>query len=177
MKTESVGYKYNTISYQGHVSDDDKRHIGTAEVAATTGTVAAAGSRPGLLKTFRQFGFDTKKLEQATSISREMKGAGKYAEQTVREAKGLWAGLSRNTKRFSEAIIKWGQNVKTNKFIKPLLQSCVYKKAAWGIGGAAALFVFVSGVGNMTKQVLNIASDKTDRFVQIACGTDLETEA
>ena len=177
MRTEKIGYNHNTISYNGYERDDDKKRITTAEVAATTGTAAAAGSatKPGVWKTFKQFGFDTKKLEQVTSLNSELKGAQQFAGQTASEARGLFAGISKNTKKFAEAIIKWGQNVKANRFIKPVLESGIYKKAAWGLGGIVALFVFVSGIGNMTKKVINTASDKTDRFVQIACGENLNT--
>ena len=177
MKAEKIGY--NTISYKGRERDDDKKHITTAEVAATTGTAAAAGSatKPGVWRSFKQFGFDTKKLEQVTSLNTELKGAQKFAGQTASEAKGLFAGISKNTKKFADAIIKWGQNVKANKFIKYILESGVYKKTAWGLGGILALFVFVSGIGNMIKKVINTASDKTDRLVQIACGENLNTAA
>ena len=174
MRTESIVYNSNSTSYQGRYNDDDKKCITTAGVATTTGTAAAAGSaKPGLWKTFKQFGFDTKRLEQVTAVNSELKNAQRFAGQTVGEARGLFAGISKNTKKFAEAIINWGKTVKANRFIKPVLESGIYKKAAWGLGGIVALFVFVSGIGNMTKKVINTASDKTDRFVKIACGEDL----
>ena len=165
--------QYNYIAYQGRNDDDDKRRVTAAEVSTATGTAAAATTtvRGGALKTFKQFGFDTNKLK---GISAETASTIKLAENTANEAKGLWAGLAKNSKRFTEAIIEWGQNVKANKFIKPILESGAYKKTAGFVGGVTALFVFISGVGHMTKKVVNRVSDKSDKFIRLASGEDAQ---
>lgn len=172
MRTMQVQYNNNYIAYQGNNADEDKRRVTAAEVSTATGTAAAATTvRGGALKTFKQFGFDTNKLK---GISAETTEAIKFAENTASEAKGLWAGLAKNSRRFTDAIIEWGQNVKANKFIKSILESGAYKKTAGFVGGVTALFVFISGVGHMTKKVVNGVSDKSDRFIRLASGEDAQ---
>ncbi len=167
MKLEAVNYN-NNIAYAGrNGKDDDQKKVTTSEVAAVTGTSAATAtaSRTGAWKTFKQFGFDTQKMR---NVSAETKEALQFAQKTGQEAKGLWAGLSKNAKRFTDAIIDWGHTVKANRFIKPILESGVYKRTAGLIGGAVAFFVFVTGVGNMTKKVVNGVQDRSDKFMRMA---------
>lgn len=169
MQVEAI--RQNNIAYQGQNKDDDKKHVTTADVAAVTGTSAATAtaSRTGAWKTFKQFGFDTEKMR---GISAETRDTIQFAKKTGQEAKGLWAGLSKNAKKFTDAIVEWGQNLKANKFIKPLFESPVFKKAAGAIGGATAFFVFVTGVCNMSKKVANGVQSRTDRFTKLAMAED-----
>ena len=170
MKTGTIRYN-NQISYQRRENDDDKRRVTPAEVSTATGTAAAASTatRGGAWKTLKQFGFDTDKL---TNVSAETRDTIKFAQKTTEEAKGLWAGIAKNSKRFTNAIIEWGQTVKANKFIKPILESGVYKKTAGVIGGATAIFVFVTGVGHMAKKVVNGVQEHSDKFIKLASASD-----
>ncbi len=165
MQVEAI--RQNNIAYQGQGRDDDKNRVTTADVAAVTGTSAATAtaSRTGAWKTFKQFGFETEKIK---GISAETRDTIQFAKRTGAEAKGLWAGLSKNAKRFTDAIVEWGQTVKANRFVKPLLESGVFKKAAGAIGGITAFFVFVTGVCNMSKKVANGVQSRTDRFTKLA---------
>lgn len=173
MNVDAVRYN-NHIAYTGQKGDDDKKHVTPSDVAAVTGTSAATATatRTGAWKTFKQFGFETEKMK---NISTETKQAIQFAKKTGAEAKGLWAGLSKNAKRFTDAIIDWGHAVKANRFIKPILESGVYKKAAGAIGGVTAFFVFVTGVCSMSKKVVNGVQQHTDRFMKMAIPEEVET--
>jgi len=175
MKTAAINYN-NQISYQRRENDDDKRRVTTAEVSTATGTAAAAStaSRGGAWKTLKQFGFDTDKLR---NISAETRDTLKFAQTTTEEAKGLWAGIAKNSKRFTNAIIEWGQTVKANRFIKPILESGVYKKTAGLLGGMTAIFVFITGVGHMTKKVVNGVQDRSDKFIKLATAAESQQAA
>lgn len=173
MRTSAITYN-NQISYRGR-DNDDKKRVTTSDVSTATGTAAAAtATRGGAWKTLKQFGFDTEKLK---NVSAETKEAIQFAENTTKEAKGLWAGLAKNSKRFTNAIIEWGQTVKANRFIKPILESGVYKKTAGVIGGATAVFVFISGVGHMTKKVIDGTQKHSDRFIKLATAEDTMSDA
>ena len=165
MQVEAI--RQNNIAYQGHGKDDDKNRVTTADVATVTGTSAATAtaSRTGAWKTFKQF-------EKIKGISAETRDTIHFAKRTGAEAKGLWAGLSKNARRFTDAIVEWGHTVKANRFIKPLLESGVFKKAAGAIGGITAFFVFVTGVCNMSKKVANGVQSRTDRFTKLAMAED-----
>ena len=167
MQVEAI--RQNNIAYQGQGKDDDKNRVTTADVATVTGTSAATAtaSRTGAWKTFKQF--ETEKIK---GISAETRDTIQFAKRTGAEAKGLWAGLSKNARRFTDAIVEWGHTVKANRFIKPLLESGVFKKAAGAIGGITAFFVFVTGVCNMSKKVANGVQSRTDRFTKLAMAED-----
>ncbi len=172
MNVDAVRYNTN-LNYTGQ-RDDDKKRVTTAEVATVTGTSAATAtaSRTGAWKTFRQFGFETDRMK---NISAETKEAIQFAKRTGTEAKGLWAGLSKNAKKFTDAIIDWGHTVKANRFIKPILESGVYKKTAGLIGGATAFFVFVTGVCSMSKKVMNGVQHHSDKFIKMASFDEQDT--
>ncbi|MBQ8459708.1 hypothetical protein IJ541_06365 [bacterium] len=73
------------------------------------------------------------------------------ANNTVREAEGLWGAFNRNVKMYAESIMKKFDSLKNTKFIGPLINSPITKKLSFLAGGVLAFFVLITGINKMIK--------------------------
>ena len=126
----------NKIAFTG--SPDDNRGGGTAANAAFVVGGAGAGA-----KAFRAF-------PSGAQVSRGITMANQATEAMVKpinQSKSLWNALKVNTKKLTSSIANWAKNSKMPKFMKAMFTG----KFGKAIGGLAAVFVFITGVGEVVR--------------------------
>ena len=123
-------------SPQQSYSSREKNKQKVDEAAVVTGGVGA-----GLTAT-RSAGF--KMFNSATKLNRTVNGIAEGAQamtEPVKQSKSLWNALKLNYRKLTSDIANWAKNSKMPSFLKPIFTG----KLASILGGAAAVFVFVTG--------------------------------
>lgn len=136
----------NTISFAGDSPKD--RKVGVTDAGLATG--GALGSYK-YLKRFKRFGFD--KVDDYIKLSNETAKAGTVAANTVKKTSSLFKNFTSNVSHYKELFINWSKATKIGKLIKPVIESKAYRGLAGIFGGLAAVFVFISGVGEMGQAI------------------------
>ena len=129
----------NKIYFTGAESRNDN----VVEAAAVTGGVGAgcAAARGG--KAFSAF-------KSSAKLRSAVTGAAEATEAMVKpinQSKSLWNAFKINAKNLRTSIANWAKNSKMPKFMKGLFTG----KLGKAIGGLAAVFVFITGVGEVVR--------------------------
>ena len=130
----------NKIAFTG--SPDDNCG-GNGAVRDTAFIVGGAGAAAGGAKAFRAF-------PSGAQVSRGITMANQATEVMVKpinQSKSLWNALKVNTKKLTSSIANWAKNSKMPKFMKAMFTG----KFGKAIGGLAAVFVFITGVGEVVR--------------------------
>ncbi len=117
----------------GKNHQDDNSHDG-AKVAAEVGAVgvtAHVGAGKGSM---------LQQMYQNVIKTRNQ------AARSEKVATGIWARLSKDTKRFSEFAMKKLKAFENTKIIGPIIKSPITKKVTGVFGGITAVFVLISGL-------------------------------
>ena len=61
----------------------------------------------------------------------------------------LWKKMGMNATKFKEAIIAFAKKTATGKLATKVVKSKAFGKVSGVLGGIGALFVFISGIGEM----------------------------
>jgi len=126
----------------------DNRHRDNVEDAAKVTGAAGAGAAATQRAGFRMFK-SSKNLN--TFVNNVAEGANAI-NKPIQQSNSLWNAFKLNYKNFKADIATWAKNSKmVPKFIKPLFTGSLGKF----IGGTAAVFVFITGVGEVIDTVAN----------------------
>ena len=140
----------NTLYFKGNTSaetkDKEKKKVSGSDVAVATGATGATGSAIASKGTFKSFSQTNKKIN--TTAHNVKKGVD-LATSTVHQAHGVFGKFVNNCKHFKQEILNFGQNITNSKIIKPIMKSKAGQGIASVAGGATALFVSISGIGEM----------------------------
>lgn len=129
----------NVIYFRAKTTDDkDKKKVSKEEAAV------AAGATGGGIKAFSDAS------RKVNTTTKNVKNGIELASETANKAKGIFGKFVQNCKHYRNSIIEFGQNVKNSNHLKPILTSSAYKGFAGFLGGATAVGVAISGVGEMT---------------------------
>lgn len=112
------------------------------------------GAAIGAFKGFKQFG----KVGDIVQISNETTKQIKQASQATGQVKKLWGRMFDNAKNYTDAIINWCKKSNTIKKLQPIFESKAFAKVSGILGGATALFVFISGIGEMGETFNKVAN-------------------
>lgn len=145
------------ISFTGDRGDrgvsQKNKKVGVTDAGLATG--GAIGSF-NYLKRFKRFGFN--KVDDFIKLSNESAKAGTVAASTVKKTSSLFKNFKSNVSHYKELFINWSKATKLGKMIKPVIESRAYKGLAGIFGGIAAVFVFISGVGEMGEAISRYAN-------------------
>ena len=119
--------------------------------AAVTGGVGAgaAATRGGAMKFF-------KSAENLNRVSNTAVKTSKALQTPVRQTNSLLNAFRVNYKNFTKQIGEWAEASKMPKFMKGIFKG----KLGGFIGGGAAVFVFITGIG----EVISTASNNLYRL-------------
>jgi len=134
----------NRISFTGN-EDNDRNHVRATEVGVAGG--ATIGGAKYSAEAFKRFKLANTK--DFIRLSGETTDAIRKAANTGKQVKSLWGRMFANAKNYKDAIINWAKTTKTAKFLMPVFESKAFAKVSGAIGGVTALFVFISGIGEM----------------------------
>ena len=140
----------NVIYFRGKTTDEtkdkEKRKVSGSDVAVATGATGATGSAIASKGTFKSFSQANKKIN--TTAHNVKKGVD-LASSTAKEAHSVFGKFVHNCKHFKEGILNFGQNITNSKIIKPIMKSKAGQGFATVAGGATAVLVSISGIGEM----------------------------
>lgn len=141
-----------TISFKGN--NDDKR-VSASEVGVATG--ATVGGAKYSVNAFKRFKLGN--TRDIVNLSNKTVQEIKEAANAGAQVKSLWGRIAVNAKKYKNAIIEFAQKSRLGKRLKPVFESKAFAKVSGAIGGLGALFVFISGIGEMGKTFGKLAED------------------
>jgi len=137
----------NLVSFTSYPDTSKKSKREHVEDAATvTGGVGAgaAATRGGAMKFFKS----AEKINRVSSIADQTSRA---LEAPVRQTNSLWNAMKLNYNKFTKQISRWAEASNMPKFMKGIFTG----KLGAIIGGGAAVFVFITGIGEVIRTASN----------------------
>lgn len=137
------------VTYSGRERTQERKDAEKKVVAgggAIAATTAAANTKAA------KSGFDM--FTSAGKVSKGMKAtteAAKTATEVTKKTKGLWSKVVGGTKWATDAIMNWGAKFKNIKFIKPIVESSIFRYSAKGLGYGFGAVTFISGMSDIVK--------------------------
>lgn len=153
-----ISFNSTNIAFTGkertkEQKDAEKKVVaGGGAVAATTTAARVKATKSGV-DMFAATGRASNSLNTVTNTAR---AANKVSKQT----KSLWTKVGENAKWAKNAILNWGKNFKNIKFIKPLVESRVFRGCAGFLGYGFGAVTLISGLSDIGK----VASDTAEKF-------------
>lgn len=141
----------NNISFKGS-QEDNGNYVRATEIGVGAG--AAVGGTKYTFGALKRF----KSSKDIVTLSNETTQAIKAAANTGSKVKSLWGKMLVNAKTYKNGIINWCKSTNTAKFLKPVFESKAFAKVSGAIGGATAVFVFISGIGEMVQNCNKLAN-------------------
>lgn len=134
------------ISFTGRY-DDDK--VTAGEIGVVGGaTVGGAKYGIGSLKKLKN-AKNLNSVDDLIKLSQKTTANVQKATNASKGVKALWTKMGANAREYTQAIMKWAKSTATGKLAKRIVSSKAFGKASAVVGGAGAMFVFVSGLGEM----------------------------
>ncbi len=136
------------IPYTGNSNTQNRSNRDRVEDAATvTGATGAgvAATRGNALKFFKT------SAENLNKVSGTAAQATKAVAEPVKQSRSLINAFRINYKNITEQIAKWAETSGMPNFMKPLFKGAL----GAAIGKGAAIFVFISGIGEVFHTLLN----------------------
>lgn len=130
----------NKIAFTGNPDDNRGGNDGVKEAAFVTGGVGMTAKGA---KAFRAFPSGAQVSNGITTVTK----ATDAMVKPINQSKSLWNALKVNTKKLTSSIANWAKNSKMPKFMKAMFTG----KFGKAIGGLAAVFVFITGVGEVVR--------------------------
>jgi len=128
---------------------------GGGAVAAAAGATRVKAARSG----FDMFA-SSKKVSQGMS---QITNSTRAINNTIKRSTSLWAKVCENARWAKKSIIEWGQNVKSSRFIKPLLESPIFRKCAGALGYGFGLVTLISGISDIAKVTVDTAQNNLSK--------------
>ncbi len=122
---------------------EKKAVTGGGAIAATTAAARTKAAKSG----FDMFSSAKKASEGMKVVTETTKTAANVAKKT----KGLWAKVAENARWAKNAVLNWGSKFKNMRFIKPIVNSPVFRGAAGALGYGFGLVTLISGLSDITK--------------------------
>ena len=128
-----------------------------AEKKVVTGAGATAGAvQVSRTKSAFSFFNSSKKLQNGVSFAQNtMKEANLVAKKTT----GLWATVKANCAWAKNSVLKWGEQFKALKYIRPLIESPVFKGAAGIAGFGFGLVTLITGASEIAKTATDVIDE------------------
>lgn len=141
---EKISFTSNPETKKSDRDKDAEKKVVTGGGAIAATTTAA---RARAAKSFDVF-------DSASKVSKGMKGfteTTKTARTVAHQSKGLWTKVVENAKWAKNSILNWSTKFKNMKYIKPLVESRVFKAGAGALGYVFGFVTLVSGISDIAK--------------------------
>ena len=93
-------------------------------------------------------------FDSASKVSKGMKGlteTTRTATDVAKKSKGLFAKVAENARWAKNAILNWGTKFKSMKYVKPLVESKIFRAGAGALGYGFGFITLISGVSDIAK--------------------------
>ena len=134
------------VTFTGEASNPKSRRDKVEDAATATGGVGAgvAATRGGALKFFKS----AEKINQVTGTAAK---ATSVIEKPAKQTVSLLNAFKVNYRNFTKQVAEWAEASKMPKFMKGIFTG----KLGNILGKGAAVFVFISGIGEVIHTLLN----------------------
>lgn len=132
----------NRVSFTGTPANNDNSDKVRLSEVGVVGGATVGGAKYGISSLKR---FNNKAFMMSEKTVKAVKEGAKASSQI----KSLWAKMFANAKEYKDFILNWAKKTATGKFAQKVVQSAPFKATAKAMGGIGALFVFISGLGEM----------------------------
>lgn len=140
----------NPISFTGQENKDKVR---VSEVGVATG--ATVGGVKYGASAFKRFNLGRDVVGISAKATKDIKNVANASKQVS----SLWGKMLKNSKDFSDSIVKWAKATATGKFTTKIVNSKTFQKASAGLGAVGAAFVFISGIGEMGNMISRMSNN------------------
>ena len=140
------------ISPVSFTGQENKDKVRVTEVGVATGATVG-GAKYGV-SAFNRF----RSAKNVAAISTKATNGIKNAANAGKQVNSLWTKMMKNSKEFSESIVKWAKATATGKYATKVVNSKAFQKASAGLGAVGAAFVFISGLGEMGNTISKMAN-------------------
>ena len=142
---ERITFTSQTINNNNSDKKDTEKKVvtGGGAIAATTAAVRTKAAKSG---------FDM--FDSASKMSKGMKGfteTTKTASDVAKKSKNLFVKVAENAKWAKNAILNWGTKFKSMKYVKPLVESKIFKAGAGALGYGFGFITLISGISDIAK--------------------------
>ena len=143
----------SAITFTSNTSDDKRKK---AEKDVVTGGGAVAATTAATRGKAAKSGFDM--FASSKEVAQGMKNvtnATKEAQAVTKKTMTLWGKVCENAKWAKNAVLNWGAKFKNLKYVKPLVESRVFRGCAGALGYGFGAITMISGLAD----IFNFASD------------------
>lgn len=150
---DRLTFTSNAQSAKSEKDNDAEKKVvtGGGAIAATTSAAKARAAKS----------FDV--FNSASKVSKGMHGfteTTKAARNVAKQSKGLWAKVAENAKWAKNSILNWGAKFKNLKYIKPLVESRIFKAGAGALGYCFGFVTLASGISDIAKVTTETVENK-----------------
>lgn len=132
---------YTNVDYKPR----SKNHDSEKKVVTGGGAIAATASAKATKSGFDMFTSAGKVSKGMQTVTDTTRVAGNVAKQS----KGLMARVAKSAKWAKNAILNWGKNFENIKWLKPLMNSKLFKFGAGFMGYGFGLVTLISGLSDI----------------------------
>lgn len=140
------------ITFTSQPANNNNSDNKDAEKKVVTGGGAIAATTAAARTKAAKSGFDM--FDSASKVSKGMKGfteTTKTAADVAKQSKGLFAKVAENARWAKNAILNWGTKFKSMKYVKPLVESKIFRAGAGALGYGFGFITLISGVSDIAK--------------------------
>lgn len=139
-----------TYRNQSQERKDAEKKVVTG--AGVTGAAVQMGRTRSAFNMFES----SKKLTQGMSVVTD---ATKNVNMIAKKSTGLWALVKDNFRWAKASVLKWGDQFKNLKYIKPLIESAAFKGVAGLAGLGFGLVTFITGASEIAKTATDVIDE------------------
>ena len=144
MKISAVTFTAN----EDKRKDAEKKAVtGGGAIAATTAATRGKAARSD----FDMFASSKKLANGMQTVTQTAKNAKTVAKKSMT----LWGKVCENAKWAKKAVMNWGTKFKSLKYIRPLVESKIFRGCAGVLGYGFGIVTLISGISNIAKIATN----------------------
>lgn len=156
--TISLNERITFTSIPAHNADNDRKD---AEKKVVTGGGAVAATTAAARSKAMKSGVDLfSTSEKAAKGIKGVTEATKTATSVAKQSKGLWTKIVDNARWAKTKVLKWGAKFKNTRFIKPIVNSKLFKAGAGALGYGFGFVTLVSGLSDIGKVTTEMIESK-----------------
>ena len=147
MQVREIPIRYRNRSQE---QKDAEKKVVTG--AGVTGAAVQMGRSKNAFAMFKS----TQKL---TQLSSSATNTARTVNMVAKRTTGLWAKVGENFKWAKGAVLKWGNQFKNLKYIKPIIESAAFKGVAGLAGIAFGIVTLISGVSEIAETATDVIDE------------------
>ena len=150
---------FNTVNIAFTGTKKDEKKDAEKKIVTGTGATAAAAKAATTAKKSKS-AFDV--FESSKKLSQNLKtvsNTSKAVTDISTKSVGLWAKVKDSFKWARDSVLKWGAKFKNMKYVKPLVESPLFRGVASVLGFGFGVVTLISGGAEIMKAATDTANN------------------